>query len=146
VLANFRNREALRSIAFNFVVFAVVNYAIARQVNVDNAGHIGGFVAGVTLCLLSFAGLVVVAWQQVLILLLLPLTIAFVPKGQLRYYEAYNIVASADTHLQSINDQLLTDDQRADSLRNGVLPELNAAITSLRALNDIPAAVAIDTS
>lgn len=146
VLANFRNREALRSIAFNFVVFAVVNYAIARQVNVDNAGHIGGFVAGVALCLLNFAGFAVIAWQQVLLLVLLPLTVAFVSKGQLRYYEAYNIVARADTHLQSINDQLLTDDQRADSLRNGVLPELDAAIISLHTLNDIPAAVAADTS
>lgn len=146
VLVNFRNRQALRSIAFNFVVFAIVNYAIARQVNVDNAGHIGGFAAGVALCLLNFAGFVVVARQQILVLLMLPLTIAFVPRGQLRYYEAYNAVARADGHLQSVNGQLLTDDQRADSLRNGVLPEFNSAISRLRTLNDIPNAVAGDTS
>src|SRR5690606_18253769 len=36
VLANFSNRRALRSIAFNFVIFVVVNYAISKQVNVDN--------------------------------------------------------------------------------------------------------------
>lgn len=146
VLANFSNKRALRGIAFNFIVFAVVNYAISRQVNVDNAGHIGGFLAGIILCLLNFSGLFIAIWQQAALLLLLPFALVFVPKHQLQYYEAYNLVAFADNRLQSVNNQLLTDDQRADSLRNGVAPHFDSALRRLEALERIPEKVAPDTS
>src|SRR5690606_1394653 len=125
VLANFRNRQALRSIAFNFIVFAVVNYAISRQVNVDNAGHIGGFIAGTTLCLLNFLGFLITTWQQAALVVLIPMTVLLVPKDQLNYYEIFNRITDAGLRLESINAQLLTDDQRADSLNKNVLPRFD---------------------
>lgn len=146
VLANFSNRQALRSIAFNFVIFVVVNYAISKQVNVDNAGHIGGFVAGASLCLLNFFGFLIQTWQQVALLVLIPLSVLFVPRHQLHYYEIYSQVAKAGMRLESVNGQLLTDDQRADSLSNDVLPLFDTALVSLGALEKVPPRVAPDTS
>lgn len=146
VLANFRNRQALRSIAFNFIVFAVVNYAISRQVNVDNAGHIGGFIAGTTLCLLNFLGFLIATWQQAALVVLIPMTVLLVPKDQLNYYEIFNRVTDAGLRLESINAQLLTDDQRADSLNKNVLPRFDTALAHLRALESVPERVAPDTS
>src|SRR5690606_20672127 len=146
VLANFSNRRALRSIAFNFVIFVVVNYAISKQVNVDNAGHIGGFVAGTSLCLLDFFGLLIKTWQQVALLVLIPLSVLFVSSHQLQYYEIYSQVAKAGMRLESVNGQLLTDDQRADSLSNDVLPLFDTALVSLGALEKVPPRVAPDTS
>lgn len=146
VLANFSNQRALRSIAFNFVVFVVVNYAISRQVNVDNAGHIGGFVAGATLCLLNFFGSLIVTWQQVVLVALIPLAVIFVPRHQLHYYEIYNQLSDAGMRLESVNGQLLTDDQRADSLSNDVLPRFDTALARLRALDNVPPRVAPDTA
>lgn len=145
VLANFRNLKVLRGIAFNFILFVVVNYAIARQLSVDNAAHIGGFIAGVILCLLNYWGLLLSLWQQALVAIVLPLAVLFVPKGQLRYYETFNLVAVAETRLVDVYDQLLTDDQRADSLRNGVQPKFDSALERLSELGKLPPRIAADT-
>lgn len=146
VLANFSNWRALRSIAFNFIVFVVVNYAISRQVNVDNAGHIGGFVAGAGLCLLNFFGVLIATWQQAALAALIPMAVMFVPRHQLHYYEIFNQVTDAGLRLEAVNAQLLTDDQRADSLNNDVLPRFDTALARLRALEKIPSRAAQDTS
>jgi rhomboid protease GluP len=146
VLANFRNLNVIKGIALNFVVFVVVNYAIAQQLNVDNAAHIGGFVAGVLLCLLNYFGFLVPLWQQALVAVALPFAVLFVPKGQLRYYEAFNQLAVAEARLLDVYDQMLTDDQRADSLRNGVLPKFDSALDRLSTLGKIPARIAPDTA
>jgi len=145
VLANFSNGKALRGIAINFVLFVIVNYAVASQVNVDTAGHLGGFFGGVALCLLNFSGLLIPVWQQAMVLVILPFLVVFVPKDQLHYYRAFNRVTKADAHLRSVYGQLLTDDQRADSLRNGVLPELDSALAGLNGLVRVPAEIVSDT-
>lgn len=145
-LANFRNVRVLKGIAVNFVLFVVVNYAIARQLNVDNAAHIGGFVGGVMLCLLNYWGWLLRLWQQALVALMLPCAALFVPKGQLRYYETFNLVAVAETRLADVYDQLLTDDQRADSLRNDVQPKFDSALVRLSSLGNVPARIAPDTA
>lgn len=145
-LANFRNLKVLKGIALNFVVFVVVNYAIARQLSVDNAAHIGGFVAGVMLCLLNYWGWLLALWQQALLAVALPFAVLFVPKGQQRYYETFNLVAVAESQLVDVYDQLLTDDQRADSLRNGVQPKFDSALARLSKLGKVPARIASDTT
>jgi membrane associated rhomboid family serine protease/antitoxin component YwqK of YwqJK toxin-antitoxin module len=146
ILANFRNLKVLRGIAVNFVLFVVVNYAIARQLSVDNAAHIGGFVSGVMLCLLNYWGWLVPLWQQALVAVVLPFAVFFVPKGQLRYYETFNLVAVAEARLVDVYDQLLTDDQRADSLRNEVKPKFDSALIGLSNLGTVPARIASDTT
>lgn len=144
-LANFRNLKVLKGIALNFVIFVVVNYAIAQQFSVDNAAHIGGFTTGVLLCLLNYWGWILSLGQQVGVAVILPFAVLFVPKGQLRYYETFNLVAVAEAQLSDVYDQMLSDGQRADSLLNNVQPKFDSALARLSALGKIPARIAPDT-
>src|SRR5688572_30844307 len=46
IIGNFHDRRRLVNVFVNFVVFVLINGYIATKVNVDVAGHIGGFLAG----------------------------------------------------------------------------------------------------
>lgn len=145
ILANFHNRKALGAIAFNFIIFVAVNYAIARQFNVDTAGHLGGFVSGAALLLINYGGTFNSASHQVILLLAIPFVVLLVPEHQLRYYQVYSNVIRAEEHLRSVYDQLLTDHQRGDSLQQ-ILPEFESALDRLNQLPAVPHELAGDTA
>src|SRR5690606_22157030 len=134
ILFSFRDNVSLGPILFNFILFVVVNYAIAQWVNVDTAGHIGGLVSGVVISVLHYFNIVVSVMQMALVTLLSPLLVFIVPKDQLHYYNTFKLVIEAEDKLQSVYGQLLTDGQRADSLHQ-VMPLLDSVQRRLSALN-----------
>jgi membrane associated rhomboid family serine protease len=141
---NFSNRKALGGVAFNFVVFVAVNYAIARSINVDTAGHLGGFLSGAAISLLNSFGLFHRLSRQVFLLIALPVVSLAVPKDQLDYYRVYNKVTKADDRLESVNNQLMPDHLRGDSLQK-ILPDFDSALSELRQLPHVPIELAVDT-
>ncbi|HEX5170886.1 MAG TPA: rhomboid family intramembrane serine protease [Cyclobacteriaceae bacterium] len=145
VLTNFQNRKQLQSILINFVIFLVVNYVIARNVNVDTAAHIGGFVMGTVLSLLNFFGLLIPLSQWIMLSLIIPFMVLLVPKDQLNYYNIFQKVVDTERRLQRVYNQLLTDHQRADSLAL-ILPRWDSVHYQLKNLKHVPPGLANDTT
>jgi membrane associated rhomboid family serine protease len=145
VLANFRNRQQLTNILINFLIFVVINYAIAQSANVDTPAHIGGFLMGVSLSLLNFLGLLIPVFQWALLVAALPFLILGVPETQLKYYNIFQTVVQSDGDISRIYNQMLTDEQRADSL-SFVKPHWDSAAEQLKVLGRVPTKLASDTT
>ncbi len=145
VLANFRNRKILVSVLINFLIFVVINYAIAKNANVDTPAHIGGFVMGALLSLINFFGILIPAIQWAALMAIIPFVVLLVPRDQLDYYNVFQRVVDAEDRLQRVYNQMLTDQQRADSL-SLILPKWDSAQLQLKGLTSVPEKLARDTS
>lgn len=145
VFANFRNRRLLSSVMINFIIFIAINYVIGRQANVDTPAHIGGFVAGALLSLINFFGLLIPVLQWAAVAIVMPFLVLAVPKVQLQYYNVFQVVINTEDRLQRVYNQMLTDDQRSDSL-NYILPQWDSAAVQLKRLANVPAGLINDTT
>lgn len=127
IIAAGGEREKLTSILIYFVLFLVVTALITSLFAVDLAGHIGGMITGVAVALFHFKLKILSGFIPLtIILLLLPISMAVLPKDQLRYYRLFNelikIERDEDHFLSNINgneilrDSLLTIQDRWDSL------------------------------
>lgn len=146
IIGSFRDRRQLANVFINFVVFVVINAFIATTVNVDMAGHIGGFVGGLLLATFHFR----LRWfmQKKMLALLLPLlacTLFLLPKDQLRYYEIFQRVLKTQDHTKGLYTIVTTDNALKDSLIK-VLPMWDSISSSLNSLRKVPVLLQPDTA
>jgi membrane associated rhomboid family serine protease/antitoxin component YwqK of YwqJK toxin-antitoxin module len=119
-----RERDVLISIIINFVIFAAINTAIALyfasgrfQMIIDTAAHLGGLAAGVLLACWQASRLQFSSLWLAPIPLLLFASIYFLPKDQVRYYEALQSLLRTERHENELYRMNLSDHQLADSLK-----------------------------
>ena len=103
IIGNFHDRKQLLNIFLNFVVFVVINAAIAAGFSVDIPGHIGGFLAGLLLATFHFR----LRWfiQKkflALLLVLLASSLFVLPKDQLHYYQIFQKILQLEDHTDDL--------------------------------------------
>lgn len=146
VIGNFHDRQRLLNIFINFVVFVVINGVIATSVNVDMAGHIGGFVAGLLLATFHFRLRWFIKKKYLAILLVLLAAALFVlPKDQLRYYQIFQRVMNAENQTNDLYKNVSTNAELKDSLKTA-LPVWDSISASLNAIKKIPFQLSGDTA
>jgi membrane associated rhomboid family serine protease/antitoxin component YwqK of YwqJK toxin-antitoxin module len=146
VIGSFHHRKNLMVVFVNFIVFVLINVFIAATVNVDIAGHIGGFMAGLLLATFHFR----LRWfiqKKVLALLLVLLasTLFVLPKDQLRYYQIFQRVLNLERHTNDLYNTIKTNGTLKDSLAV-LLPEWDSISFSLNSINRIPFQLSADTA
>ncbi|HYI76983.1 MAG TPA: rhomboid family intramembrane serine protease [Chryseolinea sp.] len=146
IIGNFHDRKRLMTVFLNFVVFVVINAFIATKVNVDIAGHIGGFLGGLLLGVFHFK----LRWfiQEkflALLLLLLASTLLLLPKDQVRYYEIFQRVLKTDDRVNNFYVGIRSDGEIRDSLA-ALLPIWDSISSSLNDLKNVPPQLAGDTA
>ena len=145
VLGNFRNKRLFSSVLVNFLILIAISYVIGSHANVDTPAHIGGFVTGALLSLINYFGLLIPVFQWAILATVMPSLVFAVPRVQLQYYNVFQRVVNAEDHLQRVYNQMLTDDQRGDSL-NYIIPQWDSASLQLKQLSDVPAGLINDTT
>ena len=147
IIGNFHDRRRLANVFLNFVVFVVINWFIATQVNVDVAGHIGGLLAGLLLATLHFKFHVFIQekFLALLLLLLLGSTLLLLPKDQVRYYRIFQRVLKTDDRINSFYAGIRSDGEVRDSLVV-MLPVWDSISSSLDRLKKVPPQLAADTA
>jgi membrane associated rhomboid family serine protease len=146
LIGSFDDREKLKNVVINFVIFIVINTVIAGQVNVDMSGHIGGAVAGLIVAACHFK----LGWLKqnlhlAAVLIALPFTMLFISKDQLHYYEIFQRVVKQEEYADNLYKDSKDDFALADSLKQ-VRTEWNAIRTALTSLTSLPSAITTDTA
>ena len=146
IIGSFHDRQKLMNVFLNFIFFVVINAFIATTVNVDMAGHVGGFMGGLLLATFHFK----LRWfipkkYLALLLLLLASTLFVLPKDQLRYYQLFQRVLKVEEHTNELYRITKTNGELKDSLV-AVLPEWDSIFASLNAINKIPFQLSSDTA
>ncbi len=145
VMVNFRNSQVLKSVLINFVIFVVINYFIAKGLNVDSAAHIGGFLSGLILSAIHYFNFLRTKMSMLVITIVSPLLIVIAPKDQLYYYNAFQAVLDAEKKLNGVYKQSLPDNQFADSLRS-VIHSWDSAHAMLMNVHHVPDELVHDTT
>lgn len=146
IIGSFHDRQKLINIFLNFVVFVVINSAIATSVSVDIAGHIGGFLAGSVLAVSHFK----LRWFiekkfLALLLILLCCTLLVLPKDQLHYYQIFQRVLNLDDHTSDLYKSIKGEAELKDSLA-ATLPVWDSISASLNSISKVPVQLAGDTA
>lgn len=146
VIGSFHDRQQLRTVFINFVIFVAINIFFTMRLNVDLAGHIGGCIAGVILSVFHFK----LRWlipnvQLLVVVLVMPLALFFFPQGQKRYYAIYQDLLRADDATAQVYGATKTDEALKDSLEV-IVGQWDTIVAQLRALPAIPAALQNDTT
>jgi len=146
IIGSFHDRQKLINIFLNFVVFVVINSAIATSVSVDIPGHAGGFVAGLALAVSHFK----LRWfieKKYLALLLIVLcsTLLILPKDQLHYYQIFQRVLKLDDHTSALYKSTKTEAELKDSL-TVTLRLWDSISSSLNTIRKVPAQLVSDTA
>ena len=131
------------SILTTFIIYLLVVIFIGARLNFDNAAHIGGAVAGVTIRILK---------DQLKLYLIyiigLSIILAFYiisPRYQVEYFKSYQGFVSTDRRINNIINGRLRDKDFYDSLtRIKHLPE--KSITDFRAIEYVPYELTEDTT
>lgn len=146
IIGSFHDRQKLLSIFINFVVFVVINALIATSVNVDMAGHVGGFLGGLLLATFHFRLRWFVQKKFLLLLLVILASSLFVlPKDQLRYYQIFQNVLRMEHHTDELYKSVNTNGELKDSLA-AILPTWDSISSSLNRINKIPFELSADTA
>jgi membrane associated rhomboid family serine protease/antitoxin component YwqK of YwqJK toxin-antitoxin module len=146
VIGSFHDRQQLRTVFINFVIFVLINAFITAQLNVDLAGHIGGCIAGVVLSAFHFKLRWLIPNGQLLVVMLaIPLVLFVLPQGQKRYYAIYQQVLRAEDDGGRVYGAAKTDEALKDSLEL-LAGEWDTIASQLRALPTIPAVLQADTA
>lgn len=146
IVGNFHDRQKLLNIFLNFIVFVIINAAIASGVNVDVAGHAGGFFGGLILATFHFKlGWFIQKKFMALLLVLLSSTLLVLPKDQVHYYRIFQRVLDLDDHTSRLYKTTTTDAGLKDSLV-AALPRWDSITSSLRTLKKIPPELDADTA
>ena len=146
VIGNFHDKQRLKNVFVNFIVFLAINGFIATRVNVDTAGHIGGFVGGALLAVLHFKLRWFIPEKFLAILpLLLAGTLFLLPKDQVGYYRIFQRVVDAEGRTNEFFKITKTSTELADSL-SAILPVWDSISLSLKSLKKIPEQVQGDTA
>jgi membrane associated rhomboid family serine protease/antitoxin component YwqK of YwqJK toxin-antitoxin module len=146
VIGNFHDRQRLKNVFVNFIVFLAINGFIATRVNVDTAGHIGGFVGGVALAAFHFKLRWFIREKFLAVLLvLLVSTLFLLPRGQVEYYRIFQRVVNAENQTNDLFKATKTTAELGDSLA-AMLPVWDSIGSSLNSLKKIPAEVVADTA
>jgi hypothetical protein len=146
IIGNFHDRRRLVNVFVNFVVFVLINGYIATKVNVDVAGHIGGFLAGLLLATFHFKFRWFIQEKFLtLLLVLLASTLLLLPKDQVRYYRIFQQVLKTDDRINSFYAGIRSDGEIKDSLV-AILPIWDSISSSLAHLKKVPPQLAADTA
>lgn len=145
VIGNFHDRQKLLGIFLNFIVFVIINTAIASGVNVDVAGHIGGFFGGLLLATFHFKLRWFIKKEFLgLLLIMISASLFVLPRDQVRYYRIFKQVLDLDDHTSNLY-KTSVDAGLRDSLV-ATLPRWDSIVSSIRNLKKIPAGVENDTA
>jgi antitoxin component YwqK of YwqJK toxin-antitoxin module len=137
LLQDFHDRRKLTSIALGFVIFVIVNALFAMSINVDMAGHLGGFIAGVLLAVLHHR-LQLLTNNPTLAAatVALFLVIFALPKDLLNYYRVFRQVLFAERRTNRIYREYINDAQLVDSLTD-ITKEWDSIAHQLRKLGSV---------
>lgn len=146
LISTYKDREKLMKVLGNFAIFVVVNAFIAGQVRVDMSGHIGGAVAGLIVAFSHFKlSLFKAPTAMAVVLVVLPFTLFFVSRDQLRYYNIYQRVVKQEKYTNSLYSEVKGDQPLSDSLQKAQ-KGWEDIYRDLRALPDVPSQVMEDTA
>jgi membrane associated rhomboid family serine protease len=146
IIAIGSDREKLLPIVSNFVVFLLVNLLITNVFAVDLAGHIGGMVTGVVIALFHFKFRLISGMVPLLIILLiLPLSMAFFPKDQVRYYKLFNELIRIERDENNLLTNYRSDNALSDSLLL-IIDRWDSLKDRTRSMAFVNKEVAVDTS
>jgi len=146
VIGNFHDRQRLKNVFLNFILFVVINGFIATRVSIDMAGHIGGFLGGVLLAVFHFKLRWFIPEKFLAVLfVLLGSTLLLLPKDQVGYYRLFQRVLNAETQTNEFFKQTKTNGELKDSLAT-MIPVWDSISSSLSSLENIPAKVLVDTA
>jgi membrane associated rhomboid family serine protease/antitoxin component YwqK of YwqJK toxin-antitoxin module len=146
LIGNLHDKEVLKNVLVNFVIFAVINTLIASGFNVDVAGHIGGGLTGLVIAFIQMRfRFLRKKYEMALLLIALPFVVAAVPDVQLTYYRIFNEVVSiedrTDHHLKAVKDNGIL----IDSLQNSSM-RFDSLRRQLYTLTMVPQSLAQDTT
>lgn len=146
LIGSFHDREKLRTVVINFVIFVVINAVITAQVSVDLSGHIGGCIMGLVLAVCHFK----LRWlldNRVLaaVLVIFPCVLFALPKDQVRYYEAFQKILQIEKRTNGWMRTMKNDAEVKDSLKT-VLPAWDSVYRSIASLSHVPGELAADTT
>jgi hypothetical protein len=132
----------------NFAVFVVINLAIAKSVNADNAAHFGGLAAGMLLggyALARGGGAAFVRIQlEYLIAPALLLVYFLLPRYQVHYYKFFqSVVAAEDSSRYAVGHNL--SDSEYLKLFAANRQRWNTALGMLDNLTALPSELSADT-
>ena len=137
------NPKNKASILISFIIYLLVVTFIGARLNFDNAAHIGGAVAGVTIGLLKDQpklSLIYVIGMSIIVI-----SYIISPRYQVAYFNAYQHFVSADNRTNKIINGRLRDKDLYDSL--SIIKHLpEKSITDFRAIESIPNELTNDTT
>lgn len=145
IVGSFHDRQSLLNIFINFVVFVLINGAIAAFASVDIAGHVGGCIAGLIIGVFHFR----LRWfipekYLALLAVLVASTLILLPLGQVRYYKVFQAVLNMEERLDQLFDTRAGDTLMKDSLAN-YIPRWDSILAALDKTGDLPEEVKRDT-
>lgn len=145
IVGSSHDRQSLINVFINFVVFVLINGAIAAFVNVDIAGHIGGCIAGLIIGVFHFRFRWFIRKRYLAILtVLVASTLLLLPLGQVRYYRVFQSVLNMEEKLDQLFNSRAGDSIMKDSLASYV-PQWDSILLDLDRTGNLPEELKADT-
>ena len=137
------NPKNKASILINFIIYLLIVTFIGARLNFDNAAHIGGAAAGITIRLLQDQ--LKLPFIYIILSSIIITSYVITPRYQVAYFESYQRFVSTDLNIAKTLNAGLSDNDFYDSL-SGIkhLPE--KSITDFRAIEFIPHELTGDTT
>lgn len=139
-----RSKSEKKSLLINFIIFLVLNISFGRFINVDQYAHLGGFLAGIVVNLVtnlkSIPHVSLFVW-------IFPIGIfTIIPRTQLAYYDAYQYMLSKDDHIRSaLNSDYLNQEEQAEKIN--VIKNLPDSIKiKFSKIENLPVELQLDTA
>jgi len=142
-----RRGLSLTPILINFGIFLVINLLFAKALHADNAAHLGGLAAGVSLAGLGLRQNPYLGLKgEYLFLPLLLLVFFLLPRYQVRYYHFFEkVFAQEDSAKLLFANHHLTDDQYAKGFKKENAG-WDSALKTLNSIHYLPNALHQDTA
>jgi membrane associated rhomboid family serine protease len=143
-----RSGKSMTPVLVNFAVFVVINLAIAKSVNADNAAHLGGLAAGMLMggyALVRGGGAAFVKIQLEYLLALVLVVIFFsLPRYQVHYYKFFQyVLAAEDSSRNRITNDLSDSEYLKVFQANN--QQWDTALSMLNNQQYLPAELSADT-
>lgn len=117
IISFYNDKQRLKQVLTSFAIFVVINALIARGVNVDMAGHIGGAVAGLIIAFCHFKLRILKTHKELAAALVAVSLLVFaVPKDQLNYFHRFGEIISLERRIDEVYKSAKSERALKDSL------------------------------